>query len=136
MYASTKFSKALKPADGWEQMPVTVAAGREVQNAGSPNAYAKHEPLATALQQAVARRPSAARPQDPQARPRSPAASATADPELPDPRDGAGQETTGDPVPYLAVRGRTSAIPAGVPAIWPWPVAGPIGPTSYREWMP
>ncbi|WP_351233351.1 NlpC/P60 family protein [Streptomyces sp. NPDC002133] len=53
VYASTRFYKALKSIDGWEHMPVTVAA-QKVQNSGFPNAYAKHEPLATALQQAIA----------------------------------------------------------------------------------
>ncbi|MGP4003629.1 C40 family peptidase [Streptomyces sp. 8N706] len=53
VYASTKFYKALKSVDGWEQMPVTVAA-QKVQKSGRPNAYAKHESLATALQQAIA----------------------------------------------------------------------------------
>lgn len=53
VYASTKFYKALRSVDGWEQMPVTVAA-QAVQKSGLPDAYAKHEPLATALQQAIA----------------------------------------------------------------------------------
>ncbi|OEJ21540.1 hypothetical protein AS594_39055 [Streptomyces agglomeratus] len=53
VYASTKFYNALKSVDGWEQMPVTVAS-QEVQKSGFPDAYAKHEPLATALQQAIA----------------------------------------------------------------------------------
>lgn len=53
VYASTKFYKALKSVDGWEQMDVTVAA-QKVQKSGRPGAYAQHEPLATALQQAIA----------------------------------------------------------------------------------
>ncbi|MFF9594079.1 C40 family peptidase [Streptomyces sp. NPDC014646] len=53
VYASTKFYKALRSLNGWEHMPVTVAA-QKVQKSGFPDAYAKHEPLATALQQAIA----------------------------------------------------------------------------------
>ncbi|MEV6654792.1 NlpC/P60 family protein [Streptomyces sp. NPDC051219] len=53
VYASTKFYKALKSLKDWEHMPVTVAA-QKVQKSGHPRAYAKHEPLATALQQAIA----------------------------------------------------------------------------------
>lgn len=53
VYASTKFYKALKSVRGWESMPLTVAA-QKVQKSGLPDAYAKHEPLATALQQAIA----------------------------------------------------------------------------------
>ncbi|WP_398859997.1 C40 family peptidase [Streptomyces chengmaiensis] len=53
VYASTKFYKALKSVKDWESMPLTVAA-QKVQKSGLPDAYAKHEPLATALQQAIA----------------------------------------------------------------------------------
>ncbi|MEU8034775.1 NlpC/P60 family protein [Streptomyces sp. NPDC049099] len=53
VYASKKFYNALKSVKGWESMPVTVAA-QKVQKSGTPDAYAQHEPLATALQQAIA----------------------------------------------------------------------------------
>ncbi|MGW1171257.1 C40 family peptidase [Streptomyces sp. NPDC002550] len=53
VYASKKFYNALKSVKGWESMPVTVAA-QKVQQSGTPDAYAQHEPLATALQQAIA----------------------------------------------------------------------------------
>ncbi|MET7714851.1 NlpC/P60 family protein [Streptomyces sp. NPDC005407] len=53
VYASTKFYKALKSLKDWESMPLTVAA-QKVQKSGEPDAYAKHEALATALQQAIA----------------------------------------------------------------------------------
>ncbi|MFI6658160.1 C40 family peptidase [Streptomyces sp. NPDC050523] len=53
VYASKKFYNALKSVKGWESMPVTVAA-QKVQKSGTPDAYAKHEALATALQQAIA----------------------------------------------------------------------------------
>ncbi|MFJ3817752.1 C40 family peptidase [Streptomyces sp. NPDC090056] len=53
VYSSTKFYDGLMEIKDWEQMPVTVAA-QKVQRSGFPDAYAKHEPLATALQQAIA----------------------------------------------------------------------------------
>lgn len=51
-YASVRFYRALKSVSGWEQMPVTRAA-QTVQKSAFPDAYAKHEPLATALHQAL-----------------------------------------------------------------------------------
>ncbi|MFE6713946.1 C40 family peptidase [Streptomyces sp. NPDC057695] len=53
VHASGKFYDRLVKLRDWEQMPVTVAA-QKVQRSGFPDAYAKHEPLATALQQAIA----------------------------------------------------------------------------------
>lgn len=53
IYASTRFYKALISLKDWQDMPLTVAA-QKVQKSGFPDAYAKHEPLATALQQAIA----------------------------------------------------------------------------------
>ncbi|MFI7359581.1 C40 family peptidase [Streptomyces avidinii] len=53
VYSSGKFYDGLVKIKDWEQMPVTVAA-QKVQRSGFPDAYAKHEPLATALQQAIA----------------------------------------------------------------------------------
>ncbi|MFJ4879997.1 C40 family peptidase [Streptomyces sp. NPDC088745] len=53
VYSSGKFYDRLMKLKDWEQMPVTVAA-QKVQRSGFPDAYAKHEPLATALQQAIA----------------------------------------------------------------------------------
>ncbi|MCG6497103.1 C40 family peptidase [Kitasatospora sp. A2-31] len=52
VYASTRFYKALLEVPGWEQLPLTVAA-QKVQRSGFPDAYAKWEPLSTALQQAI-----------------------------------------------------------------------------------
>ncbi|MFJ6354866.1 C40 family peptidase [Streptomyces sp. NPDC092046] len=52
VYSSGKFYDRLVKIRDWEQMPVTVAA-QKVQRSGFPDAYAKHEPLATALQQAI-----------------------------------------------------------------------------------
>ncbi|MFK0238777.1 C40 family peptidase [Streptomyces vinaceus] len=53
VYSSTKFYDGLVKIKDWDQMPVTVAA-QKVQRSAFPDAYAKHEPLATALQQAIA----------------------------------------------------------------------------------
>ncbi|MDX2762535.1 C40 family peptidase [Streptomyces europaeiscabiei] len=53
VYASKKFYNTLKSVKGWESMPLTVAA-QKVQKSGHPEEYAKHEPLATALQNAIA----------------------------------------------------------------------------------
>ncbi|WP_370193206.1 C40 family peptidase [Streptacidiphilus sp. MAP5-52] len=54
VYASTAFYKALLRVPGWQQLPLTEAA-QAVQRSGYPDAYAKWESLATALQQAVAK---------------------------------------------------------------------------------
>ncbi|MFG3384059.1 C40 family peptidase [Streptomyces sp. NPDC047999] len=53
LYASERFYKALLAVDGWQQMTVTQAA-QAVQKSGFPDAYAQWEPLATALQKAIA----------------------------------------------------------------------------------
>ncbi|MFF4822709.1 C40 family peptidase [Streptomyces sp. NPDC001212] len=53
VYASERFYKALLQLSGWQQMTVTQAA-QAVQKSGYPDAYAQWEPLATALQKAIA----------------------------------------------------------------------------------
>ncbi|MEU8913127.1 C40 family peptidase [Streptomyces nigrescens] len=50
--ASTKFYEALLKVSGWQSMTVAQAA-QTVQASGFPDAYAKWEPLATALQKAI-----------------------------------------------------------------------------------
>ncbi|MCX5085638.1 C40 family peptidase [Streptomyces sp. NBC_00401] len=52
--ASTKFYEELLSVSGWQSMTVTQAA-QAVQQSGSPDAYAKWLPLATALQKAIAK---------------------------------------------------------------------------------
>lgn len=47
-YAARKFYERLLAVSGWQSMPLTVAAQR-VQRSAYPDAYAKHEPLATAV---------------------------------------------------------------------------------------
>ncbi|MFC9677899.1 C40 family peptidase [Streptomyces sp. NPDC056949] len=51
--ASTKFYEELLRVSGWQSMTVTQAA-QAVQHSGSPDAYARRELLATALQKAIA----------------------------------------------------------------------------------
>jgi murein DD-endopeptidase MepM/ murein hydrolase activator NlpD len=58
-YAATAFYQRLLEVEGWEQLPLTVAANA-VQRSAFPDAYAKHEPLAVALVSAVAGGASAA----------------------------------------------------------------------------
>ncbi|MCZ0990353.1 C40 family peptidase [Streptomyces diastatochromogenes] len=53
VYASEQFYKALLKVHGWQQMTVTQAA-QAVQKSGYPDAYAKWEPMAAALQKAIA----------------------------------------------------------------------------------
>ncbi|MCO8274488.1 M23 family metallopeptidase [Actinoplanes sp. TRM 88003] len=48
VYAATKFYNKLKTVRGWERMSLTRAAQR-VQISAYPDAYAKHEPLATQI---------------------------------------------------------------------------------------
>ncbi|WP_217171049.1 C40 family peptidase [Streptomyces sp. AC512_CC834] len=52
VHASTKFYEGLQKVSGWQSLSVTQAA-QAVQKSGFPEAYAKWEPLATALQKAI-----------------------------------------------------------------------------------
>lgn len=52
VYASTKFYEALEKVSGWQSLSITQAA-QAVQRSGFRDAYAKWEPLASALQQAI-----------------------------------------------------------------------------------
>ncbi|MFE9963712.1 C40 family peptidase [Streptomyces sp. 900116325] len=52
VHASTKFYEGLKKVSGWQSLSVTHAA-QAVQRSGFPDAFAKWEPLATALQEAI-----------------------------------------------------------------------------------
>ncbi|MDJ1132012.1 C40 family peptidase [Streptomyces iconiensis] len=54
VHASTSFYTHLKKVSGWQSMTVAQAA-QAVQASGFPDAYAKWEPLATALQKALAK---------------------------------------------------------------------------------
>ena len=48
VYSSTKFYNKLTQIPGWLALPLTVAA-QQVQISAYPNAYAKHEPMATLI---------------------------------------------------------------------------------------
>ena len=48
VYASTKFYQKLKTVPGWQTIPLTDAA-QAVQVSAYPDAYAKHEPVATQI---------------------------------------------------------------------------------------
>ncbi|MGW1104303.1 NlpC/P60 family protein [Streptomyces sp. NPDC002540] len=52
VHASTKFYEGLQKVSGWQSLSITQAA-QAVQRSGFPEAYAKWEPLATALQKAI-----------------------------------------------------------------------------------
>ncbi|MGP3775469.1 C40 family peptidase [Streptomyces sp. SDT5-1] len=52
-HAATKFYESLLKVPGWQSMTIAQAA-QAVQQSGFPGAYAKWEPLATALQKALA----------------------------------------------------------------------------------
>ncbi|MFF7474533.1 NlpC/P60 family protein [Streptomyces sp. NPDC008092] len=54
VHASTKFYEGLLKVKGWQSMTITQAA-QAVQKSGYRDAYAKWEPLATALQKAIAK---------------------------------------------------------------------------------
>ncbi|MER6132164.1 C40 family peptidase [Streptomyces sp. NPDC001815] len=54
VHASTKFYEGLLKVSGWQSMTIAQAA-QSVQKSGFPEAYAKWEPLATALQNAIAK---------------------------------------------------------------------------------
>ncbi|GAA1657312.1 C40 family peptidase [Fodinicola feengrottensis] len=52
-YASQQFYRKLLTIPGWQTLPLTVAA-QAVERSGYPDAYAKHEPLATRIVMAIA----------------------------------------------------------------------------------
>ncbi|MFD9323522.1 C40 family peptidase [Streptomyces sp. NPDC060053] len=54
VHASTKLYEGLLKVSGWQSMTIAQAA-QAVQKSGFPDAYAKWEPLATALQEAIAK---------------------------------------------------------------------------------
>ncbi|WP_338896247.1 heavy metal transporter [Streptomyces sp. TG1A-60] len=58
VYAAGEFYEHLVKVDGYEELPLTVAAQR-VQRSGFPEAYAKHEPDATLLAAALTGRTAA-----------------------------------------------------------------------------
>ncbi|MEY9949542.1 C40 family peptidase [Kitasatospora sp. GAS1066B] len=82
-YAATAFYQALLKVSGWQDLPLTQAA-QAVQHSGFPDAYAKWESLASALQQALVKAigPTAA-PSSPSPSPSAGASSVPSAPAVP-----------------------------------------------------
>ncbi|WP_329008569.1 C40 family peptidase [Streptomyces sp. NBC_01601] len=122
VHASTKFYEGLQKVSGWQSLSIAQAA-QAVQRSGFPDAYAKWEPLATALQKAI--EPLLPKAGDPSS---SPSPSGSAD--------------TGSPTPATA--GDCSAdaggagfgtIPAGaVPAEYKIPANAPAKVRTAIRW--
>ncbi|MBT3160125.1 C40 family peptidase [Streptomyces sp. CHA1] len=91
VHASTKFYEGLRKVSGWQSLSVTQAA-QAVQKSGFPDAYAKWEPLATALQRTIEpllHKADAASPNS------SPSSSADAGSPSPDSEDGCSADSNG-----------------------------------------
>ncbi|MFJ5721025.1 C40 family peptidase [Streptomyces sp. NPDC093149] len=100
VHASSKFYEELKKVSGWQSLSITQAA-QAVQKSGFPEAYAKWEPLATALQKAIEPLlPKAGAPSP------SPSSSGSADASSPSPADAGGCSANGDGTDF-------GTIPAG-----------------------
>jgi cell wall-associated NlpC family hydrolase len=131
VYASTRFYQALLKVDGWQSLTVTQAA-QAVQQSGYPDAYAKWQPLATALQEAIAPRlstsPSATPNPSASASPSgssSPSPSASAPPSTP---AAAGCDADGDGSGF-------GPIPAGsVPSGYTIPTTAPAQVQTALRW--
>ncbi|MCX5314771.1 C40 family peptidase [Streptomyces sp. NBC_00154] len=113
VHSSTKFYEALEKVSGWQSLSVTQAA-QAVQRSGFPEAYAKWEPLATALQQAIEpllSKTSGASP--------SPSPSGSAGTGSPSPSTADGCATGGDGTGFGSIP--PGAVPAGykIPAGFP-----------------
>ncbi|MER5970734.1 C40 family peptidase [Streptomyces sp. NPDC002055] len=100
VHASTKFYEGLKKVSGWQSLSVTQAA-QAVQRSGFPEAYAKWEPLATALQKAI--EPLLQKAGDPSP---SPSPSGSTDTATPSPDTAGGCSANGDGTDF-------GTIPAG-----------------------
>ncbi|QMU79014.1 C40 family peptidase [Streptacidiphilus sp. PB12-B1b] len=131
VYASTRFYQALLQVPGWQSLTVTQAA-QAVQQSAYPDAYAKWEPLATALQQAIAPRLSADTGTTP-----SPSASASAS-GSPSPTASAGATASTASVGGCATDDDGSGfgpIPAGsVPSGYTIPATAPAQVQTALRW--
>ncbi|OLZ72872.1 hypothetical protein AV521_07895 [Streptomyces sp. IMTB 2501] len=110
VHASTMFYEALEKVSGWHSLSVAQAA-QAVQKSGFPEAYAKWEPLATALQQAIEPLLSKAGGTSPSPSPSGPDSTASAPPST-----GGGCMAGGDGTDFGTIP--PGAVPAGykVPA--------------------
>ncbi|MFD9427337.1 MULTISPECIES: C40 family peptidase [unclassified Streptomyces] len=105
VHSSTKFYEGLKKVSGWQSLSVTQAA-QAVQRSGFPEAYAKWEPLATALQQAIEPLLSKTGGASP-----SPSPSGMAGTDSPPPTTAGGCTTGGDGTDFGTIP--PGAVPAG-----------------------
>ncbi|MEU0112793.1 C40 family peptidase [Streptomyces bobili] len=122
VHASTKFYEALEKVSGWQSLSVTQAA-QAVQKSGFPEAYAKWEPLATALQQAIEPLLSKAGGTSP-----SPSPSGSGSTGSPPPSTAGGCTTGGDGTDF-------GTIPAGaVPARYKIPADAPPKVQTAIRW--
>ncbi|MFJ6518666.1 C40 family peptidase [Streptomyces filamentosus] len=120
VHASTKFYEGLKEVSGWESLSITQAA-QAVQRSGFPEAYAKWEPLATALQKAI-------KPLLPKTGDGGGGASPPPVPNGPSPSPPGGCTADGDGTDF-------STIPAGVlPKEYDIPATGPREVQTAIRW--
>lgn len=122
VHASTKFYQGLKKISGWQSLSVTQAA-QAVQKSGFPEAYAKWEPLATALQKAIAPLLQEAGGASP-----SPPPSGSADTGSPSPDSAGGCSADGDGTDF-------GTIPAGaLPDEYKIPASAPPKVQTAIRW--
>ncbi|MFF3538537.1 C40 family peptidase [Streptomyces sp. NPDC002466] len=122
VYSSTKFYEGLKKVSGWQSLSVTQAA-QAVQRSGFPEAYAKWEPLATALQKAIEPLLSKAGGASP-----SPSPSGSGSTDAPVPSTAGGCTSGGDGTDF-------GTIPAGaVPAGYKIPADAPPKVRTAIRW--
>ncbi|MFI2031692.1 C40 family peptidase [Streptomyces buecherae] len=114
VHSSTTFYQALEKISGWQSLSVTQAA-QAVQRSGYPEAYAKWEPLATALQQAIEPLLSKAGEASPDPSPSGAAGSNTSSPGAPGGCAADGDGTDFGTIPPGAVPAEHK-IPADAPA--------------------
>ncbi|MFJ2113105.1 MULTISPECIES: C40 family peptidase [unclassified Streptomyces] len=122
VHASTKFYEGLKKVSGWQSLSVTQAA-QAVQRSGFPEAYAKWEPLATALQKAI-------EPLLPKSGngPPSPSPSGSAGPGGPSPSTTGGCSADGDGTDFGTIP------PGAVPAEYKIPADAPREVQTAIRW--
>ncbi|RVU20494.1 NlpC/P60 family protein [Streptomyces antnestii] len=122
VHASTKFYEGLKKVSGWQSLSVTQAA-QAVQKSGFPEAYAKWEPLATALQKAIEPLLQKAGGASP-----SPSPSGSADTGSPSPDSAGGCSADGDGTDF-------GTIPAGaLPDEYKIPASAPPKVQTAIRW--
>jgi cell wall-associated NlpC family hydrolase len=122
VHSSTMFYEALEKVSGWQSLSVTQAA-QGVQKSGFPEAYAKWEPLATALQQAIEPLLSKAGGTSP-----SPSPSSSDSTDSPPPSTAGGCTTGGDGTDFGTIP------PGAVPAEYKIPADAPLKVQTAIRW--